>query len=318
MSNHVPPRACLADFGFMTMVLDPVQPLSCSAQLEGGTMTFMSPELLVPSKFGMKDSVPTPEGDIYAFGLVTFQVCEQDLGYRPLFYFVQVLTGEIPFRNVRQTELGWSVVQGLRPDKPTNASAIGFSDSLWGFVQRCWDSNMKLRPKVAEVVRYLEEAAANWDGLMPPYLPTENAASDLEEEVSDSKAHCESEISILPRYLSSSYGTGGLFEPSSGVPLTSPSVSETTTDSRLFDVSSTLSTQCSEPAQEEPQEVATKQQPVSRVPTRSRSEEQHDDAATYSHLDQHYDPPPSNLPQKKRKGFRHFKMKVREFFGFRR
>ena len=69
----------------MTMVLDPVQPLSCSAQLEGGTMTFMSPELLVPSKFEMKDSVPTPEGDIYAFGLVSFQVCEQDLGYRLFF-----------------------------------------------------------------------------------------------------------------------------------------------------------------------------------------------------------------------------------------
>jgi hypothetical protein len=80
MSNHTPPRACLADFGFMTMVLDPEQPISCSAQLEGGTMMFMSPELLIPSRFGLKDSVPMPEGDIYAFGLVIFQVCEQDHG----------------------------------------------------------------------------------------------------------------------------------------------------------------------------------------------------------------------------------------------
>ena len=83
MSNHTPPRPCLADFGFVTMVLDPAQPMSCSAQLEGGTLTFMSPELLVPSKFGMKDSVPTSEGDIYAFGLVIFQVCEQDFGNWP-------------------------------------------------------------------------------------------------------------------------------------------------------------------------------------------------------------------------------------------
>jgi serine/threonine protein kinase len=82
MSNGTPPRACLADFGFMTVVLDPGQPMSCSAQLEGGTLSFMSPELLVPSKFGMKVSVPTPEGDIYAFGLVIFQVCEQDRNYR--------------------------------------------------------------------------------------------------------------------------------------------------------------------------------------------------------------------------------------------
>jgi hypothetical protein len=76
MSNDTPPRACLADFGLMAMVLDPKQPMSCSAQLEGGTTTFMSPELLVPSMFGVKSSVPTPEADIYAFGLVIFQVWE--------------------------------------------------------------------------------------------------------------------------------------------------------------------------------------------------------------------------------------------------
>ena len=71
------------------------------------------------------------------------------------FYSVQVLTGEIPFRDVQQTELGLSVVQGLRPAKPGNALAIRFSDPLWGFVQRCWDGNVKLRPKVAESV-YLQ------------------------------------------------------------------------------------------------------------------------------------------------------------------
>ncbi|KAF9643108.1 kinase-like protein [Thelephora ganbajun] len=174
MSNHTPPRACLADFGFMTMVLDPHRPMSCSAQLEGGTVTFMSPELLMPSHFGIKDSVPTPQADIYAFGLVIFQV----------------LTGELPFRRIRQTELRYSVVTGLRPDKPENASAIGFSDSLWGFVQRCWDSNRDLRPKVSEVVTYLEAATTNRYGLMPPCVPADNIVSDM-EEMSDSMKHCE-------------------------------------------------------------------------------------------------------------------------------
>ena len=51
-------------------------------------MTFMSPELLVPSKFGIENAIPTPEGDIYAFSLVTFQVREQDTGYRP---FIHIL-----------------------------------------------------------------------------------------------------------------------------------------------------------------------------------------------------------------------------------
>jgi serine/threonine protein kinase len=142
--------------------------MSCSAQLEGGTTMFMSPELLVPGKFGITDSVPTPEADIYAFGLVIYQVCEQDRGYLPFTYIVQVLTGELPFRGLRMGEIALNVVQGVRPTKPKNASAIGFSDSLWSFVQRCWDGKMELRPKVAEVVTQLERAAADWDGVMPP------------------------------------------------------------------------------------------------------------------------------------------------------
>ena len=80
---------------------------------------------------------------------------------------LQVLTGEIPFRGVPQSALGYAVVHGKRPDKPENASAIGFSDSLWNFAQRCWDGKIELRPKVGEVITHLREAAANWDGRMP-------------------------------------------------------------------------------------------------------------------------------------------------------
>ena len=76
MTNGTPPRACLADFGFITMAVSPDQKLSSSAQLEGGTMKFMAPELLVPEKYGRQDAVPTMQADIYAFGLVIFQVCE--------------------------------------------------------------------------------------------------------------------------------------------------------------------------------------------------------------------------------------------------
>ena len=198
MSNDTPPRACLADFGFMTMVLDPGRQLACSAQLEGGTMAFMSPELLVPSRFGIQDSVPTPQADIYAFGLVMFQVCEQDREYGSFAYIAQVLTGQFPFRGVRQTKLGWSVVRGVRPTKPENASSIGFSDLLWSFSQRCWDDNMTLRPKVGEVVKRLEKEATDWDGLMPPCPPANNVTSDSEGQMSDTLEQCGFAIMILP------------------------------------------------------------------------------------------------------------------------
>jgi len=198
MSNDMPPRACLADFGFMTVVGDTQQPMSCSAQLEGGTITFMSPELLVPSKFGMSDSLPTAAADVYAFGLLVFQVCGQYRGYRLFTYITQVLTGEAPFRKIRQTDLGFFVVQGIRPDKPENAATIGFSDSLWGFVQRCWDGDRDLRPRVAEVVTRLGKAAADWNGVLVPCVVVESVPSDSKEPLSDSMQHRELVFLILP------------------------------------------------------------------------------------------------------------------------
>jgi len=82
MSNDTPPHACLADFNFITTVLDPGHKLSCSGQITGGTTEFMSPEILVPGIIGAKTAKPTPQSDIYAFGMVIFQVCERDYKYQ--------------------------------------------------------------------------------------------------------------------------------------------------------------------------------------------------------------------------------------------
>ena len=70
----------------MTRALDPNQPMLCGERLERSATVFMSPELLVSSKFGFKDSMPTLEADIYAFGFVIYQVCEQGCGYLPSIY----------------------------------------------------------------------------------------------------------------------------------------------------------------------------------------------------------------------------------------
>ena len=318
MSNHVPPRACLADFGFTTMVFDPAQPMSCSAQLEGGTMVFMSPELLVPKNFGMDNALPTPEADIYAFGLVIFQVREQGWRYCDFSHFVQVLTGEFPFRGIGQMQLGWSLLEGLRPDKPEDASSIGFSDSLWGFVQRCWDGDMKSRPKVAEVVTHLEGAAADWKGLMPPYVRVVHVVSGPQEEGSDTMKFREFGIFIPLWYRSPNNGTGGVFPSSLSADPERTIKSRTT--SGLFSSRKTVSTQYTEPLQEEPrpQEAVTKPSQEPQPESRDPAEEPHDDlhGATYPHLNQNYEPPPSKIPQKKRKGFKRFTSMLREFFGF--
>ena len=79
----------------------------------------------------------------------------------------------------------------MRPEKPANASAIGFSESMWRFVQRCWDGKVELRPRVGRVVAQLGEAAVSWGGLMPPSAQPEHATSNSVERMS-----CEFEILI--------------------------------------------------------------------------------------------------------------------------
>ncbi|KAF9644384.1 kinase-like protein [Thelephora ganbajun] len=181
MTNDTPPRTCLADFGFTTMVLDPFNPMSSSLTLQGGTMTFMAPELLAPSKFGQENAVPTREGDIYAFGLV----------------ILQVLTGELPFRNIKPLELAYHVSSGVRPDRPLNTEVIGISNSLWKLIQKCWDGEKTRRPRVQEVVEGVGNAATNWHTDMPPSV-IEQSEDSVAEEDSDELKH----VGIFQSYKS--------------------------------------------------------------------------------------------------------------------
>jgi len=93
--------------------------------------------------------------------------------------------------------LAYHLLNGKRPDKPKNALAIGFSDPLWDFTQRCWDGKAELRPKAREVAMHLKEAAANWDRPMPPCSQVEDVAS-CPEETSDLKKYCVFKYLILP------------------------------------------------------------------------------------------------------------------------
>jgi len=103
----------------------------------------------------------------------------------------------MPFRGIRQSALAYHVLRGARPTKPENSLAIGFSDSLWAFTQRCWDGPVWSRPKVGEVVAHLEEAADSWNGLMPPHSLVEDVTSGP-EEMSDSGERSEFQVLILP------------------------------------------------------------------------------------------------------------------------
>ena len=59
----------------MTIVHDPGLGMESSkSETGGGTTPFMAPELLLPSKFGLDKCKPSKEADIYAIGMVIYQV----------------------------------------------------------------------------------------------------------------------------------------------------------------------------------------------------------------------------------------------------
>jgi serine/threonine protein kinase len=74
-------QARLADFGLLAMISDATNLLSSTSFTQGGTPQWMSPELLDPKGFGLKDGRPTEHSDCYALGMLIYEV----------------LSGQIPF-----------------------------------------------------------------------------------------------------------------------------------------------------------------------------------------------------------------------------
>ena len=65
----------LTDYGLTARLPDPmtVDPGGMASPFVN-TVRYMAPELLDPSSFGLKNSNTTKKSDIYAFGMVTYQV----------------------------------------------------------------------------------------------------------------------------------------------------------------------------------------------------------------------------------------------------
>ena len=47
------------------------------------------------------------------------------------------------------------VLQDERPERPENAEARGFSDSLWSIIQECWDKEPSVRPRCRDIINLI-------------------------------------------------------------------------------------------------------------------------------------------------------------------
>jgi len=72
----------------------------------------------------------------------------------------QVLCGKAPYEDLASPAMVVvEVAKGTRPKKPEDAASFGFTDELWGILERCWLADGSERPTLGAVLSCLREAA---------------------------------------------------------------------------------------------------------------------------------------------------------------
>ena len=144
-------RACLADFGLVTIISDATNLVSSSPHTHGGTYRWMSPELFYPEDFGLEDDRRTKYSDCYALGMVIYEV----------------LSGQVPFSRYNVYAVIAKVSRGERPGRPQGAERKWFTDVIWRILECCWAPGRVDRPSIEGVLQVLEEASRSWTPLSP-------------------------------------------------------------------------------------------------------------------------------------------------------
>jgi len=139
-------RALLADFSLITLIPD--QSTFLSTCLQGGTIQWMSPELIEPKKIGLEMSRPTKESDCYAMGMVVYEV----------------LSERVPFDTNNPLAVVSKVTNGERPERPRGEAGRRFTEDIWDLVQRCWKAGPGERPSARDILRCLEGGTRNVGG----------------------------------------------------------------------------------------------------------------------------------------------------------
>jgi len=139
----------------------------------------MSPELLNPEKFGLKESRLTKESDTYALGMVIYEVLSGKAPFAPsIAPVVEILCGE-------------------RPEKPQGAEGERFTDDIWGMLELCWKPQPGDRPSPNTVFQCLQ-------GVTPSSRPPPRAGANAREGAGYQSDITSSDSSAFPLFRSRS------------------------------------------------------------------------------------------------------------------
>ena len=170
-------RARLADFGLLTIVIDPTYHTSSTTLKNSGTTRWMSPELLDPDLFGLGDSRPTKHSDCYALGMV----------------ILEVLTGKPPFPDCSGLVVIRKVIEGERPGRPQGEEGVWSIDDLCEMLEQCWSPHPERRTITDAILQCLEQGSTAWQPL--PLDSDGSVQSDSNDQSYSTSSH---DLSIDP------------------------------------------------------------------------------------------------------------------------
>ena len=100
----------------------------------------MSPELINPGEFNLRESRPTKKSDCYALGMTMYEV----------------LSEQVPFAPHEGTAIIPKIVGGERPVKPQGVEGARFTVGLWRMLEDCWKPQPDDRPGLDVVLGCLQ------------------------------------------------------------------------------------------------------------------------------------------------------------------
>jgi serine/threonine protein kinase len=142
----------------------------------------MSPELLDPERFGLDVSRPTKESDLYALGMVVYEV----------------LSGQAPFVLSTVPVVIRMVLDGELPGRPQGEEGGLFTDAIWGVLEHCWKPQRRDRPSVEAVLLALEGDLYSLRPRSPPAGRDVETDNDDQSDAPASKSSRFSPIHLGP------------------------------------------------------------------------------------------------------------------------